>query len=230
MGPNCELSSGRLMNVAGYNLTVEGGDGEHEAVTSQVRVTFDTFRQAAVTQSFVIRAPDTAALPRLFKLINFHAGLQLLSVHLAENFTDFYVAVRSSGGGQYLDRGQAVARIRGELTSRLGEEVTVGYSVCQERPCENGGRCSSQMKVQQGTTIVEAGDIVLNLAAIHGGLALRVSGQFRGRHVSAEVQPVPEPGAVRGGGRVRAGGLQLQVPVPPAPPRGPVPAGEVQLL
>ena len=215
MGPDCELSSGRLMNVAGYNLTVEGGDGEHEAVTSQVRVTFDTFREAAVLQSFVIRAPDTAALPRLFKMINFHAGLQLLSVHLAENFTDFYVAVRSSGGGQYMDRGQAVARIRGELTSRLGEEVTVGYSVCQERPCENGGRCSSQMKVQQGTTIVEAGDIVLNSPRFTEDWRCECPDNFEGATCQLKSNPCQNPAPCEAGGECVQEGYSYRCLCPP---------------
>ena len=55
MADNCELHSGRLNNVRGYNLTVTGNDGRHETVTSEVRLTFDKFSEAAVEQTVILR-------------------------------------------------------------------------------------------------------------------------------------------------------------------------------
>ena len=55
MMDNCELHSGRLNNVRGYNLTVTGSDGRHDTVTSEVIVTFDKFSEAAVEQTVILR-------------------------------------------------------------------------------------------------------------------------------------------------------------------------------
>ena len=52
---NCQLHSGRLNNVLGYNLTVTGSDGKHDTVTSQVRIDFHKFSEAAVEQTVILR-------------------------------------------------------------------------------------------------------------------------------------------------------------------------------
>ena len=62
---NCQLHSGRLNNVLGYNLTVTGSDGKHDTVTSQVRIDFQKFSEAAVEQTVILRLdsaqPDQVA-------------------------------------------------------------------------------------------------------------------------------------------------------------------------
>ena len=52
---NCQLHSGRLNNVLGYNLTVTGSDGKHDTVTSQVRIDFHKFSEVAVEQTVILR-------------------------------------------------------------------------------------------------------------------------------------------------------------------------------
>ena len=47
---NCQLHSGRLNNVLGYNLTVTGSDGKHDTVTSQVRID----SEVAVEQTVIL--------------------------------------------------------------------------------------------------------------------------------------------------------------------------------
>ena len=51
---NCQLHSGRLNNVLGYNLTVTGSDGKHDPLTSQVRMDFRKFSEAAVEQTVIL--------------------------------------------------------------------------------------------------------------------------------------------------------------------------------
>ena len=51
---NCQLHSGRLNNVLGYNLTVTGSDGKHDTLTSQVRMDFRKFSEAAVEQTVIL--------------------------------------------------------------------------------------------------------------------------------------------------------------------------------
>ena len=220
MRPNCDLTSGRLMNVAGYNLTVEGSDGIHDPVTSQVYITFDNFEHAAVEEAFIIRAVDTNvnSLPELFKQINFHTSqqgdsLQILSVKASDNFTDFYVAARSSRGS-YVERTEAVTSLSRELTSRVAR-LSVGYSVCQESPCQNGGECSAVMAVRQDTAILEAGDIILNSPVFQEDWSCRCQDNFEGDTCQLKSNPCENPNPCQADGECIQEGYNFRCLCPP---------------
>ena len=96
---NCQLHSGRLNNVLGYNLTVTGSDGKHDTVTSQVRIDFQKFSEAAVEQTVILRLdsaqPDQVAAV-VTGLLAGDDSVQLLSLSLGQNTTDLFLAVQNS--------------------------------------------------------------------------------------------------------------------------------------
>ena len=96
---NCQLHSGRLNNVLGYNLTVTGSDGKHDTVTSQVRIDFRKFSEAAVEQTVILRL-ETAQSDQVAAVVTgLLAGddsVQLLSLSLGQNTTDLFLAVQDS--------------------------------------------------------------------------------------------------------------------------------------
>ena len=96
---NCQLHSGRLNNVLGYNLTVTGSDGKHDTVTSQVRIDFRKFSEAAVEQTVILRL-ETAQSDHVAAVVTgLLAGddsVQLLSLSLGQNTTDLFLAVQDS--------------------------------------------------------------------------------------------------------------------------------------
>ena len=215
MRPNCELTSGRLMNVAGYNLTVEGSDGLHDSVTSQVYITFDKFEERAKDQSIIIRAvnsPDME-LQQVFKHINFHTSkagsVQILSMSVVDNFTDFFVTLRSPNG-RYVEKEQAVEILRGEL-----DDVIVGYSVCQDSPCQNQGVCSSKINVMSETVIVEAGDIILNSPKFLEDWNCQCQENFEGESCQLKSNPCENPNPCEAGGECIQEGYNFRCLCPP---------------
>ena len=97
---NCQLHSGRLNNVLGYNLTVTGSDGRHDSVTSRVQVTFDKFSESAVDQTVILRLVRSEPEVVGEVVAQLSDTVQLLSLSLGQNTTDLFLAVRSAGGYQ----------------------------------------------------------------------------------------------------------------------------------
>ena len=98
MENDCYLSTGRLMNVNTYNLTVVGNDGIHDSVVSQVYLSFDKFEERAKQEAFLIhigKKLEQSVLAKVFREISFHAStvgkVQILSVIEGKNKTDLGV-------------------------------------------------------------------------------------------------------------------------------------------
>jgi protocadherin Fat 4 len=175
MEENCMLSTGRLVNVDSYNLTVIGTDGKHDSVTSQVYMTFDKFDNQAKDQSIVIHFKEMLHgenLAKVFRLINFHNSasgiIQILSIRTNKDNTEFFVVMRDRNG-KYMLPDETSISLRSELQSVLTgilkpeTVVTVGFNVCLNGACLNGATCSAAIDITPSeTVIVEAGDIVFN--------------------------------------------------------------------
>ena len=208
MDENCYLSTGRLMNVNSYNLTVQGTDGIHDSVTSQVYMTFDKFEEQARQQAFIIRIAENLrqdTLAQVFKQINFHSSatgsVQILSVITGGNHTDFFVAVQSKG--RYVEKDAAVRALKkelGGLAKLLGDtEHVIGYNGCLEQPCSNGGRCATSMEVNTQTVIMEAGDIILNSPMFEEKTTCTCQENFKGPTCDLKSNPCENPNPCQGG-------------------------------
>jgi len=213
MEENCILSTGRLVNVNSYNLTVIGTDGKHNSVTSQVYMTFDKFDSLAKEQSFIIRIGKTLhdeALAKVFKQINFHVSskgtTQILSIAKDSDSTDFYVVLRGANG-QYVEHAEAVLTLREELHAVLSGllpsavEISIGYDVCQDDPCLNGAACASFMGISASeTVIIEAGDIILNSPRFQQTVECSCAVNYQGTHCEFKSNPC-EPNPCEAGGQ-----------------------------
>ena len=208
MEEDCYLSTGRLMNVNSYNLTVRGTDGIHDSVTSQVYMTFDKFEEQARQQSFIIRIAEDLrqeTLAKVFKKINFHSSasgsVQILSVKASGNHTDFFVAIKSRG--QYVGKESAVQVLRSELTGLTdlldGTGHMIGYNACQDSPCANQGACATSMIVKSQTVIVEAEDIILNSPMFEEEMTCTCPENFKGPTCELKSNPCENPNPCEGG-------------------------------
>ena len=224
MEEGCYLSSGRLMNVNSYNLTVRGTDGIHDSVTSQVYMTFDKFEEQARQQSFIIRIGESLGkdtMGEVFREINFHSSalgsVQILSVIASQNHTDFFVAVKSRG--KYVEKATSVRTLRSELTG-LGrimgsDSYMIGYNACQDNPCSNGGKCSTDMLVKAQTVIVEAEDIILNSPIFEEEMTCACPENYKGPTCNLKSNPCENPNPCKGGAQCIQLGYNFKCLCPP---------------
>ena len=219
MRNNCDLSSGRLMNVNSYNLTVIGNDGIHDSVTSQVYMTFDKFEEQAKQQSFIIRIRENLKqniLGEVFREINFHTSatgsVQILSVVTSENHTDFFVAMRSQG--QYVRKELGIQTLKSELTGLAkiveGVDITMGYNACQDNPCLNKGKCTTNMIVKSETVIIEAEDIILNSPRFEEEMTCQCPENFEGSNCHLKSNPCENPNPCEAGAQCIQEGYNFQ--------------------
>ena len=163
---NCQLHSGRLNNVLGYNLTVTGtgSDGKHDTVTSQVRIDFRKFSEVAVEQMVILRL-ETTQPDQVANVLAGDDSVQLLSLSLGQNTTDLFLAVQESDR-TYQARPLALQTLQSRLSEATAVTTQLGYTVCErDNPCQNGGLCSSKIVLSPGQSRVIAeigGDVILN--------------------------------------------------------------------
>ena len=217
MMDNCELHSGRLNNVRGYNLTVTGDDGRHESVTSRVQVIFDKFPPSAVEETVIIRleTAEPAVVAEVVKQVGNIA--QVLSLSLEYNTTDLFLAVESArGNGDYLSRQAALQSLQSRLGGQLPAGADLGYTVCQrENPCQNSGVCTSKMEVKQETVIAEIGDVILNSPRFVEEVSCQCPDNFEGASCELKSNPCSNPAPCQAGGECVQEGYSFRCLCPP---------------
>ena len=214
MMDHCELHSGRLNNVRGYNLTVTGDDGRHESVTSRVQVTFDKFPPSAVDQTVILRL-DTAEPGKVREVVRLVSPTaQLLSLRLDYNTTDLFLAVKSNSG--YLSRSEALSSLQSRLGGQLEAGADLGYTVCErDNPCENGGVCSSRVEVSRETVIAEIGDLIHNSPSFREAVTCQCPDNFQGASCQLKSDPCSDPAPCQAGGECVQEGHSFRCICPP---------------
>ncbi|KAL1139777.1 hypothetical protein AAG570_006754, partial [Ranatra chinensis] len=223
----CSLHTSRITVGTGYSFSVSGNDGRHPDAISTVTLEFLSFDNVTVQNSLTVRLENMTAakfLTHYYKgfldlmKTTFDSGdsAYLYSMHENENGLELALAVKGGKGYRNKANVAEILNRRQDAIQQLTQSplVTINYSPCHNKTCENGGICSEGISVFEDTRVTDSQTLILTSPLVNHEFTCRCTDGFTGKRCERRQDPC-SPNPCQAGGTCRRQGFDFQCVCPP---------------